>query len=296
MTAAPQRCSLMSTGHHEAALAAAGERPRRAGTRHRATTRSWRRRAERGEARLALLRRRPVAVPTTSVRRPAGTLEPTCTWLTALAAATEPDRPDRDRVDDLQRAVQPGPAVRVARPLSGGRAGWNIVTTAGAEAAQQLRPGRAARPTRERYERADRVPRGRRQAVGQLGGRRVRRRQGERASGPTPTGSTRSSTSASTSGCPGRSTPRAPRRATRCSCRPARPRTARTSPPGTPRPSSPRTRRSASAQAFYADLKARAARLGRDPEQLQDPARHQSRSSGPPRPEAQALRGRAGPS
>ena len=36
--------------------------------------------------------------------------------LTAIAGGHPADRPDRDRVDHLQRAVQPGPAVRLGRP------------------------------------------------------------------------------------------------------------------------------------------------------------------------------------
>ena len=51
-------------------------------------------------------------------------------------------------------------------------------------------------------------------------------------------------------------------------CRPARRRTAATSRPGTPRRSSPRSRPSADAQEFYADIKARARGVGRDPDQL----------------------------
>ena len=48
-------------------------------------------------------------------RRPAGTLEPTV-LLTALAGGDRAHRADRHRVDHLQRAVQPGPPVRLARP------------------------------------------------------------------------------------------------------------------------------------------------------------------------------------
>ena len=48
-------------------------------------------------------------------RRPAGTLEPTV-LLTALAGGDRAHRPDRHRLDHLQRAVQPGAPVRLARP------------------------------------------------------------------------------------------------------------------------------------------------------------------------------------
>ena len=46
--------------------------------------------------------------------RPASALEPTI-LLTALAARDQPYRAHRHRVDHLQRAVQPGPAVRLTR-------------------------------------------------------------------------------------------------------------------------------------------------------------------------------------
>ena len=50
--------------------------------------------------------------------------------LTAIAVATEPDRADRDRVHDVQRPLQPGPRFASVDHVSGGRAGWNVVTTA----------------------------------------------------------------------------------------------------------------------------------------------------------------------
>ena len=64
--------------------------------------------------------------------------------------------------------------------ISGGRAGWNIVTSAGADEAAQLRPRRRPRHTRRATQRAEEFLEVGAGAVGQLGGRRGRRRQGAR--------------------------------------------------------------------------------------------------------------------
>ena len=198
-TAAPQR---VPDEHRppRGVVAAAGERPVRA-PRRRALPASW---PGSPSAASSTRSSSPTArrCAATSGRRPAGTLEPTV-LLTAIAAATE-------RIGLIATASttynEPYNLARRFASLdhvSGGRAGWNIVTTAGAEPRRNF--GLDDQPAHaERYERADGVPRGRAQAVGQLGGRRRRRRQGDRASGPTPTRSTRSTTSASTSGCAGR--------------------------------------------------------------------------------------------
>ena len=59
------------------------------------------------------------------------------TLLSAIAAVTTTHRRDRHRLDGVQRTLQPGPAVRLARRhLSHGRAGWNIVTSAGDDLAR----------------------------------------------------------------------------------------------------------------------------------------------------------------
>ena len=87
--------------------------------------------------------------------------------------------------------------------VSGGRAGWNIVTTAGPDAARNF--GLDDQPAHREPVRAGRgVPRGRAQAVGQLGGRRRVARQGGRRVGATDAGAHRSTTSGGTSGSAGR--------------------------------------------------------------------------------------------
>ena len=88
--------------------------------------------------------------------------------------------------------------------LSGGRAAWNVVTSVNDSEAQNFgferapRPRRALRPGR-------RVPRGHHRPVGHVGGRRPRARPGRRASSPTPTRCTSSTTRASGSACAARS-------------------------------------------------------------------------------------------
>ncbi len=101
--------------------------------------------AERG-VRLGLLRRRPGALPATSRYNAVGGFEP----LTLLAAHRRGDRAhraDRDRLDHLQRALQPGPDVRLARPPERrpGRLEHRHLRARTSPAAQ-LRPRRPPRP------------------------------------------------------------------------------------------------------------------------------------------------------
>ena len=57
-------------------------------------------------------------------------------YVVGALAATELHRPRRHRLDHVRRAVSHRPALRLARlGLSGGRAGWNIVTTSDPDAA-----------------------------------------------------------------------------------------------------------------------------------------------------------------
>ena len=92
----------------------------------------------------------------------------------------------------------------------------------------------------------------------------------DRATRPSSTraGSTRSTTRASTSRSPARSTSPAPRRASRSSSRPATPSRAATWARRSARASSPTPPTIEQAQAFYADIKGRAAAKGRDPDHI----------------------------
>ena len=152
-------------GHHEAAWrykeSAAGPHPRRhllSGA--RAAGRS-------AQVRRDLLRRRAGAADNVRYAQ-RFRIEP-ITLLAAIAAATE-------RIGLIATASttynEPYNLARLFASLdhiSGGRAGWNIVTTGGAEAAAQLRPRPSIRRTRERYERAARVRRRRRRSSGTAG-------------------------------------------------------------------------------------------------------------------------------
>ena len=93
--------------------------------------------------------------------------------------------------------------------VSGGRAGWNIVTTAGRDAARNFdlddQPAH-----RERYERAAEFVEVSPKLWDSWDDDAVARRQGGRRLGRRQPRSTRSTTSAATSGSPGRSTCRAP--------------------------------------------------------------------------------------
>ena len=212
--------------------------------------------------------------------RPAGALEPTV-LLAALAAA-----PSHIGLIATASTTYNEPynlARRFASldHISGGRAGWNIVTTAGQEAAQNfgLDDGPAAR---DRYRRAAEFTRRVHRALGQLGGRRAGRRQGRgnlarrdqihavdhageyfRVRGPL-------------------NVPRSPQ---------GRPLLVQAGSSEDGREFAARYAEAvftaqqtlADAQASTADLKQRAAAAGRDPEN-QDAAGHRSRSSARPRP------------
>ena len=105
--------------------------------------------------------------------------------------------------------------------ISGGRAGWNLVTSNNeADALNFSRDEhlRACRPLRAR----DRVRRGRATACGTAGTTTPSSATRSRASSSTRRRSMCSTTRASTSRCAGRSTSPARRRAGRCWCRPAR--------------------------------------------------------------------------
>ena len=60
------------------------------------------------------------------------------TLLPALAMVTKHLGPDRDRLDDLRRALSRRARFASLDHLSGGRAGWNIVTTSNPDASQNF--------------------------------------------------------------------------------------------------------------------------------------------------------------
>ena len=188
------------------------------------------------------------------------------TWLSAIAVATE-------RIGLIGTAsttyLEPYNAARLFASLdhlSGGRAGWNIVTTGAERAAQNFGLDEHP-PHAERYDRADDFV----QVVGKLWDSweddAVVADAGTGFS-PTRHGSTRLTMRAGYFRVAGAlNTPRTPQ-GRPVTSRPVRPRTARRLPPNTPRPCSPPTSRWTARQEFYADIKARAAAFGRDPDQL----------------------------
>ncbi|GAA3751203.1 LLM class flavin-dependent oxidoreductase [Streptomyces tremellae] len=140
---------LMSTGHHEASWRLPESDP------YASTDighyRELARIAERGKLDSVFLADSPVLMGDPG-RRPAGKLEPTV-LLAALAGATE-------RIGLIATAsTSYNEPYNLARRfasldhLSGGRAGWNIVTTAGADAARNFGLDDTP-PHRERYARA----------------------------------------------------------------------------------------------------------------------------------------------
>jgi FMN-dependent oxidoreductase (nitrilotriacetate monooxygenase family) len=140
---------LMSCGHHEAAWRLPGSDPFASLDLGHWTNLA--RIAERGTFDSIFLADGP-ALWGHARYRPGGALEPTV-LLTRAGRGDQPDRAHRHRVDHLQRALQPGPQVRLAGPHQRRRAGWNIVTTAGRDAA--LNFGLDDHPAhRERYRRA----------------------------------------------------------------------------------------------------------------------------------------------
>ena len=173
------------------------------------------------QVRLAVPRRRPRAVGDVG-QRPAGTLEPT-TLLTALAGATEHIGLIATASTSYNEPYNLARRFASLDHITGGRAGWNIVTTAGAGGRPQLRPRRhpaAPRPLRARR----RVRRRRRPSSGTAG--RTTRSSPTRQRGVLrrrPTGSTRSEHRGEYFRVDGAAQRAAlARRATRCSCRPAR--------------------------------------------------------------------------
>jgi FMN-dependent oxidoreductase (nitrilotriacetate monooxygenase family) len=141
---------LMSTGHHEASWRLAQSNPTaNTDVRH---YQDLARTAERGKLDSIFFADSPVLRGDVG-RRPAGTLEPTV-LLTAIAAVTE-------RIGLIATASTTyNDPFNLARRfasvdhVSGGRAGWNVVTTAGPEAARNF--GLDDQPAHhERYERAD---------------------------------------------------------------------------------------------------------------------------------------------
>ncbi len=261
---------LMHVGHHEAAWRHPRTDAARAGDVQHYHRAGADRRAR--QARLDLLRRRPRAVG----QRQAQLLRPVRADHPAVGdrGGDRADRADRHRVHHLQRAVPPGPQVRLARPPQrrAGRLEHRHLRHRGRGA--QLQPRHPHLEHADRYERAAEFldvatklwDSWEDDALGaRQGGRALRRHR------PDPR---RSSTAASTSRCAARSTCRARRRATRCWSRPGRPRTARSSPPGTPRRSSPRSRPSPTARPSTPTSRSRLARYGRSPGPAQDPARH----------------------
>jgi alkanesulfonate monooxygenase SsuD/methylene tetrahydromethanopterin reductase-like flavin-dependent oxidoreductase (luciferase family) len=108
-------------------------------------------------------------------RRPSGVLEP-LTLLTALAGATEHIGLIAAASTSYNSPYNLARKFASLDHVSGGRAGWNIVTTASPEAARNFglddQASHAERPARHRAHRS------RAEALGQLGGRRHRGRQG----------------------------------------------------------------------------------------------------------------------
>ena len=189
--------------------------------------------------------------------------------LTALAGGHRADRPDRHRLDHLQRAVQPGPPVRLARPHQRRpgrlehrhhrRRSTPPATSASTTLPAHARPLRAGR----------RVPGRRRCKLWDSWDDDAASATRRPASGATtrkvhPIGHVGRHFRVARR----RSTCRARRRATRCSCRPARRRTARTSPPGTPRRCSPRSRRSRTRRRSTPTSSGGPPRRGRDPDDV----------------------------
>src|SRR4029079_16597731 len=141
---------LMSTGHNEASWRSRETAP--SATTDVAHSQRLAQIAERGKLDSIFFADSPVLF-TDVGRRPAGTLEPTV-LLTAIAAVTE-------RIGLIATASTTyNDPFNLARRfasvdhVSGGRAGWNVVTTAGPDAAANFGPHDQPAPS-ERYERAD---------------------------------------------------------------------------------------------------------------------------------------------
>ncbi len=165
-------------------LAPDRERPLRR-LRHRALAQSRSPRRARHDG-LGVLRRRPIARP--GRRVPAGRANRSADPAECDGSRDHAHRPDRDGVDDLQLAVQPCPAVCLARSRERWTRRLEHRHDGRPRLGGQLRargPARPCRPVRAR----NRLPRGCTRVVGQLGRRRDRRRQGV---GPVHAGGRRS--------------------------------------------------------------------------------------------------------
>ena len=176
---------LMSTGHHEASWRLP-ESDSLAGTDVQHFQRLAQT-AERGKFDSIFFADSPVLHGNVG-QRPYSSLEPTV-LLAAIAAVTE-------RIGLIATASTTyNEPYNLARRfasvdhISGGRAGWNVVTTAGDAAARNFSlPDQPAHS--QRYERAAEFLDVATQALGQLGGRRRRRRTREPGSGATTPAST----------------------------------------------------------------------------------------------------------
>ena len=125
---------LMGTGHHEASWRLPESDPVATTSvkhfQHLAQI------AERGTFDSLFLADGPVMFGNVA-QRPSGVIEP-LTLLTASGARHRARGPHRHGLDVLQLSLQPGAPLLRAGPRERGRAGWNIVTTAGVEAAKNF--------------------------------------------------------------------------------------------------------------------------------------------------------------
>ena len=154
-------------------VAAAGERPDE--QHRRGPLRAARADRRARPARLGVLRRLAALFGDVG-RRPAGSLEPTV-LLTAMAMATTHVGLIATASTTYNDPFNLARRFASLDHISGGRAGWNIVTTATLDAARNF--GLDELPAHaERYRAGRRVRRRGREAVGQLGRRRRARRQG----------------------------------------------------------------------------------------------------------------------
>ena len=198
-------------------------------------------------------------------------------------------RPDRDRLHHLQRAVPPGPHVRLPRPHQRRPRRLEHRHLRGPSAEARNFGSTSARAHAERYARAAEFLDVALELWDSWEDDALVARQGTRGLRRHRPGARASTTRRALPGARARSTCRGRRRATRCWCRPARRRTARRSPPGTPRRSSPRSRRSPTGRRSTATSRRGSPRYGRQPGPGQDPARHRAGHRRAPRPRPRAL-------
>ena len=165
---------LMSTGHHEASWRLPESDPLAAG--EVTHFQNLARIAERGKLDSVFFADSP-SLFSNPARRPPEALEPTL-LLAAMAVATERIGLVATVVDDVRGALQPGAELRLPR-RDQPRAGRVERRHHGRpRRGRQLRLRGVAHPRRALRAR-QRVPRGRPRALGRLGGRRRRRRQGQ---------------------------------------------------------------------------------------------------------------------